>query len=164
VKRILSLMAVAVLLLAPSTSDAQLSIFGGQQTWTYTGGGSYTGMGGGLGLRTGILPIFDLAVDASYYVFPDENGVKVSSLNYTASAILGSKKERVNIYAGVGQYDLRFDGTAQPVSLGAHAGISLRLFGPFSADARLVLLEGEDGQVTEKASTRIVPVTLRWQF
>lgn len=168
-KRMLSLLALAVLLLTPTAADAQLALIGGQQTWTYNGGGTYAGTGGGLGLRTGILPIFDIAVDASYYTFPDEeygegSTRKVSSLNYTASAILGGKNERINLYAGVGKYDLRFDGTAQPASVGMHAGLMLHILGPISADARIVLLQGEDGQVDEKTSTRIIPLTIRLQF
>jgi len=164
VKRSISLLALVALFLAPAAADAQLALIGGQQTWTYNGGGTYTGTGGGLGLRTGILPIFDIAVDASYYMFPDEDGTKVSSLNYAASAILGGKKERIYLYAGVGKYDLRFDGTAQPASIGMHAGLMLHILGPISADARIVLLQGEDGQVDEKTSTRIIPLTIRLQF
>lgn len=163
-KRSLSFVTALALLLAPVGAHAQLALLGGQQTWTYNGGSSFTGTGGGLGLRTGILPIFDIAVDASYYMFPDEGGEKVSSLSYAASAILGSKKERINLYAGMGKYDLRFDGTAQPADIGIHAGLMLHLFGPFSADARVVLLQAADGTVDEKTSTRIIPITLRLQF
>ena len=168
-KRSRSLLALAALLLAPAAAQAQLAIFGGQQTWTYDGGSTYTGTGGGVGLRTGILPLFDIAVDGSYYAFPDESAggeggtFKVTSLNYAASAILGSKKERVNLYAGIGKYNLRFDGEAQPASIGVHGGIMLHLFGALSADARVVLLKGDDGAVTD-ASTRIIPISLRFQF
>ncbi len=162
-KRSISLLALAALLLAPAAAQAQLAIFGGQQTWTYEGGSTYTGTGGGVGLRTGILPIFDIAVDGSYYAFPDEGGTKVTSLNYAASAILGSKQERVNLYAGMGKYNLRFDGTAEPASIGVHGGIMLHLFGALSADARVVLLKGDNGELTN-TSTRIIPITLRLQF
>ena len=162
-KRSIPLLALVALLLAPAAAQAQLAVFGGQQTWTYDGGSTYTGTGGGVGLRTGILPIFDIAVDGSYYAFPEEGSSKVTSLNYAASAILGGKKERVNLYAGVGKYNLRFDGEAQPASVGLHGGIMLHLFGALSADARIVLLKGDDGEVTN-ASTRIIPISIRLQF
>jgi len=163
VKRSLPVLALVLLAVLPASAKAQLAVFGGQQTWTYDGGSSYTGTGGGVGLRTGILPLFDIAVDASYFAFPDEGGTKVTSLNYAASAILGSAKERVNLYAGIGKYDLRFDGSSSNTSIGLHGGVMLHLFGPISADARLVLLKGDDGAVSD-VSTKIIPITVRFQF
>lgn len=159
-----AILLVALFLALPAAAQAQFTIFGGQQTWSYSGGDSYTGMGGGVGLRTGILPIFDIAVDASYYVFDDEGGSKPSSLNYSASAILGKKKDRVNLYAGIGKYDLRFDNTSASSSVGVHGGLTIHLLGPISADARMVLLQANDGTYDEKVSTRIFPVSIKFQF
>lgn len=159
-----AVLLVAFLLALPATAKAQFMVFGGQQTWSYSGGGSYTGMGGGVGLRTGILPIFDIAVDASYYVFDDDNGEKPSSLNYTASAILGKKNDRVNLYAGIGKYDLRFDNASESATVGVHGGVTIHLLGPLSADARMVLLQANDGTYDEKVSTKIFPISIRFQF
>lgn len=159
-----AVLLVALLLALPAAAKAQLTVFGGQQIWSYSGEESYTGTGGGVGLRTGILPVFDIAVDASYYVFPDEYGLKVSSLNYTASAILGKKKDRVNLYAGIGKYDLRFDDESTDPTLGVHGGLTIHLFGPISADARVVLLKSYDGTYDEKLSTRIFPISVKFQF
>lgn len=159
-----AILFIALFLVLPAAAQAQFAIFGGQQTWSYSGGDSYTGMGGGVGLRTGILPIFDIAVDASYYVFDDENGEKPSSLNYTASAILGKKKDRVNLYAGIGKYDLRFDNASESATVGVHGGLTIHLLGPISADARMVLLQANDGTYDEKVSTKIFPISIRFQF
>lgn len=159
-----AVLLVALLLALPAAAQAQLTVFGGQQIWSYSGGESYTGTGGGVGLRTGILPIFDIAVDASYYVFPDEYGSKPSSLNYTASAILGKKKDRVNLYAGIGKYDLRFDNESASANLGVHGGLTIHLIGPISADARVVLLQANDGTYDEKVSTKIFPISVKFQF
>lgn len=159
-----AVLLVALLLALPAAVQAQLMVFGGQQTWSYAGGDSYTGMGGGIGLRTGILPIFDIAVDASYYLFEDDGGTKPSSLNYSASAILGKKKDRVNLYAGIGQYDLRFDNVSASSSVGVHGGLSIHLLGPISADARVILLQANDGTYDDKVSTRIFPISIKFQF
>ena len=159
-----AVLLVTLLLAVPAAAQAQFTIFGGQQTWSYSGGETYTGMGGGVGLRTGILPIFDIAVDASYYVFDDANGEKPSSLNYTASAILGQKKDRVNLYAGIGKYDLRFDNASESATIGVHGGLTIHLLGPISADARMVLLQATDGRYDEKVSTRIFPISIKFQF
>lgn len=159
-----AVLMVALILALPAAAQAQLTVFGGQQIWSYSGGDSYTGVGGGVGLRTGILPIFDIAVDASYYVFDEEGGVKPSSLNYSASAILGKKKDRVNLYAGIGKYDLRFDDVSASSTIGVHGGLTIHLLGPISADARMVLLQANDGTYDEKVSTKIFPISVKFQF
>lgn len=161
-KRTTVLLALVALLLAPAAVQAQLAIFGGQQAWSYDGGASDTGTGGGIGYRTGILPLFDIGLDGSYYTFPEEGGNKVTSLNYAASAILGGKRERINLYAGMGKYSLPTDGVTTPTRIGVHGGVMLHLFGALSVDARMVMLKSEDGSTD--TSTRIIPISLRLQF
>jgi hypothetical protein len=165
VKRIMQLLAVILLLAAPQAAQAQFSIFGGQQRWT-ADGTTYTGTGGGVGIRTSFLPLVNIMADASYHMFPEEAGGTPSSINYSASAVLGKKKDRVSLYAGIGQYDLRFEaaggGTTSTKGTGLHAGLSIHLLGPLAADVRYVMVDMDVAGTTQKQT--IIPISVKLQF
>jgi len=42
--------------------------------------------------------------------------------------------------------------------------VTIHLLGPLSADARMVLLQANDGTYDEKVSTKIFPISIRFQF
>ena len=163
----MQLLVVVLVLVAPSAAHAQIAIFGGQQRWTDDGSSTtYTGTGGGIGIRTSFLPLVNIMADASYYVFPEEAGGTPSTLSYSASAVLGKKRDRVSLYAGVGQYDLRFKvtggGTTSTKGTGLHAGLSLHLLGPLAADVRYVMANMDVAGTTQKQT--IIPISVKLQF
>ena len=109
-RRIGLVLAIGALVGAPiGTAEGQATISGGQQAWFVSG---YTfesqplSSGGTLGWRTDAPPAVDLLIEGGYFVFKND----VNAASFATSLILGAKRERVNLYAGVGGYQVKGKG------------------------------------------------------
>ena len=157
-RRIGLVLAIGALLGAPiMTAEGQASLSGGQQAWFVSG---YTfetqplSSGGTLGWRTDAPPAVDLMVEGGYFVFKND----VTSASVATSVILGAKRERVNLYAGVGGYQVREKGASAAVieGMGVHGGMMLYLSGALSVDARYTLLQPSASTFGQASSLQIV--------
>jgi hypothetical protein len=139
------------------TAEGQATISGGQQGWFvsgYTFETIPTSTGGTLGWRTDAPPAVDLMVDGGYFVFKND----VTSASVATSVILGAKRERVNLYAGVGGYQVREKGASTAVieGMGVHGGMMLYLSGALSIDARYTILQPSASTYGQPSALQIV--------
>jgi len=137
------------------TSGASISA--GQQAWFVSGYSFDTqplSSGGTLGWRTDAPPAVDLMVEGGYFVFKND----VSAASVATSVILGAKRERVNLYAGVGGYRVRKKGASAAVieGMGVHGGMMLYPSGALSVDARYTLLPPAASTYGRPSSVQIV--------